>query len=356
VEDPIRFGRRWSRRRWPAYAFAVAGVLALVTVASALTVPVQRADTVAVQRIHAQTRQIVTSRHHSCFGAAAMLPANDCPQPFARPPHLDLSLAASDGPDDPCLQRGDPSAPSFCVIGRSPAATRTIAVVGNSHAWRLLTALGLYGRQNGWQVLGATRINCLGLIPRATGPDGASPNCLRWSAAVQQRLLATPHLDAVVFPSYRYAADFLAGRDATRADTRTTQEAVLRTWTAFVRHGTRVIVTGDVPGMRPDADPECLARSRERYDPCATPRTGEGAGNLPAALARAHPDLASFLPLTQYFCDATKCHALIGGVVVYFDSHHLTTTYAQSLADDLGDRIAAVLGSPASPGPAPGRR
>jgi peptidoglycan/LPS O-acetylase OafA/YrhL len=354
VEDPIRFGRRWSSRRWPAYAFAVAGVLTLVTVTSDLTVPVQRADTVAVQRIHAQTRRIVSSHHRSCFGAAAMLPANDCSQPYARPAHLDLSLAASDGPADPCLQRGDPSAPSFCVIGRRQAPTRTIAVVGNSHAWRLLTALGLYGRQNGWQVLGATRINCLGLITRATGPDGASPNCLRWSAAVQQRLLATPHLDAVVFPSYRFAADFLGGRDATPADIRRTREAVLRTWTAFARHGTRVIVTGDVPGMRPDADPECLAQSRESYDPCATPRTGEGAGNLPAALAEADPSRAAFLSLARYFCDAAKCHALIGGVVVYFDSHHLTTTYAQSLADDLGDRIAAVLRSPASAGPAPG--
>jgi hypothetical protein len=31
---------------------------------------------------------------------------------------------------------------------------------------------------------------------------------------------------------------------------------------------------------------------------------------------------------TPYFCDRTFCHALIGGVVVYFDEHHLTATYA----------------------------
>jgi hypothetical protein len=60
-------------------------------------------------------------------------------------------------------------------------------------------------------------------------------------------------------------------------------------------------------------------------------------------LAQRNPELASYLPLTQFFCDATKCHALIGGVVVYFDSHHLTTTFSRSLAGYLGADITGIL-------------
>ena len=60
-------------------------------------------------------------------------------------------------------------------------------------------------------------------------------------------------------------------------------------------------------------------------------------------LAQRNPQLASYLSLTRFFCDASKCHALIGGVVVYFDSHHLTTTFSRSLAGYLGADLAQVL-------------
>jgi hypothetical protein len=64
---------------------------------------------------------------------------------------------------------------------------------------------------------------------------------------------------------------------------------------------------------------------------------------LPATLAQRHPGLATYLPLDQYFCDATMCHALIGGVVVYFDAHHMTTTFSRSLAPYLGPEVASAL-------------
>jgi hypothetical protein len=46
---------------------------------------------------------------------------------------------------------------------------------------------------------------------------------------------------------------------------------------------------------------------------------------------------------TPYFCDRTFCHALIGGVVVYFDEHHLTATYAVTLARAVGPQLAGLL-------------
>ena len=42
---------------------------------------------------------------------------------------------------------------------------------------------------------------------------------------------------------------------------------------------------------------------------------------------------------TLYFCDTGFCHALIGGVVVYFDDHHLTATYAVTLARIIGPEL-----------------
>jgi hypothetical protein len=79
------------------------------------------------------------------------------------------------------------------------------------------------------------------------------------------------------------------------------------------------------------------------YDPCAESRSAVVQPNLMSRLAQQHPALAHYISLTRYFCDATKCHALIGGVVVYFDDHHITTTYSRSLARFLGPEIAAAI-------------
>jgi hypothetical protein len=268
---------------------------------------------------------------------------NHCARPFARPKGLDEAFAATDGPGEPCLQNFDAASPALCTLGRKTAATRTVAIIGNSHAWRLVPALVLYGQQHGWQVVVATRINCLGLITEAVGSSGASPKCLSWSASVRRQLLALPHLDAVIFPSYRYAADFTSGRNASASQLADVQRQVLAGWREFTRHGTRVIVTSDVPGMRPAQAPQCIADSGASYDPCAVSRASVVRSNPTAALAQHHPELASYLPLTQFFCDAAKCHALIGGVIVYFDSHHLTTTFSRSLAGYLGGGITQIM-------------
>jgi hypothetical protein len=63
-------------------------------------------------------------------------------------------------------------------------------------------------------------------------------------------------------------------------------------------------------------------------------------------LARRHPGLARYEPLSQFFCDSAKCHAVIGGDVVYYDAHHLTTTCSRSLAPYLGAQVDAALASP----------
>jgi SGNH domain (fused to AT3 domains) len=219
-------------------------------------------------------------------------------------------------------------------------------VVGNSHAKRLVPALDRYGEQHGWRILLAAKIDCMGLATSPVGTQSASDPCVLWSAALQRRLLAMPHLDAVIFASHIGARTYLAGPDPSDSDVSAAQNRVLATWTALARRGVRVVVTEDVPGMRPNADPECIARSGGRYDPCAVDRSSVVRPNLMTDLARRHPRLARYEPLSQFFCDAAKCHAVIGGDVVYYDAHHLTTTYSRSLAPYLGAEVAAALASP----------
>src|SRR5206468_7313053 len=137
-----------------------------------------------------------------------------CPQPYRRPPDLDLAAAAADYSDKGCLQGTDATVPVLCRFGRRTSPTRTIVLVGNSHAWRLLPALDSYGRQHGWEILLAAKIDCTGAATTPAGTLGPGDPCVRWSAALQQQLLAMKHLDAVVFASHIGAGAYLAGRGA----------------------------------------------------------------------------------------------------------------------------------------------
>ena len=365
VEDPIRTGVRWRRNRWPAYAFAITGVVVLALITSVSSMRIRTHDLIEAGRARAalaaresaaesepspsapRTRHANTAHQQppppvSCFGAGAIVNLKHCPHPFARPAHLDTVFAAEDGPTYRCLQdRGTP-VPVWCTFGARKHPTATIAIVGNSHARRLVPALDLYGRQHGWKILVATEIDCMGL---STTPvvGQVSDGCMAWSAAVQHTLLTMNNLTGVIFASHIDAQQYLAGLGASRAAVAQARQHVLTAWARFRQRGIPVLVTGDVPGMRPTIDPECIAQSQASNDPCAVPRSTVVKPNLLTRLAQQHPELATYVPLTRYFCDAHTCHALIGGVVVYFDAHHLTDTYSRSLAPYLGSQIAAAL-------------
>jgi hypothetical protein len=280
---------------------------------------------------------------YRCFGARAMVPAHNCPHPYARPANLDLRSAASDGPNDPCRQGVAATAPVFCTRGTTSKPIRTIALVGNSHAWRLLPGLAAYAKRNRWRLVAATRTNCLGLVTRSVAPGGPTRSCLKWSSSMQRQLLARRDIDAVIFAGYVYDKHFLVTERPTARQLRAGRAAVLRTWRLFKAAGIRVIVTGDVPGMRPRSGPTCIAASHRSADPCPVRRSTVVRPTLTSVLARQNPDLASYIPLDQYFCDAKVCHALIGGVVVYYDSHHLTTTYSKTLGPYAGLAVAELL-------------
>ena len=104
-----------------------------------------------------------------------------------------------------------------------------------------------------------------------------------------------------------------------------------------------MLVTGDVPGMRPYSDPECIAKSSASSDPCWLPAPSVVRDNLMTELAASHPSLVASLPLTPMMCDASRCHGVIGGVVVYSDSHHLTDTFSRSMSSYLGSAVQALL-------------
>lgn len=339
IEDPARAHRWWSTRRVSTYSFAAAGTVLLLVLTSGFYLAVQRSNRTA----ESQALVMVTS-NASCFGAKAIIDEADCAAPFARTANLDTAFAASDtGGDDQCQPGQNASNLVLCTYGETTNPIRTIVVVGSSHALRLMPALDLYGKAHGWEVVVAAKTACMGLSTTPVGDQDPDSTCFTWTAKLKQHLMEMPQLDAVIFASYSGSEEFLAGTNPTASDIQKAGERVTGTWEELGSRGAKVIVTEDVPGMRPDPDPECVAQSTVSYDPCALPRASVLVPNLVSDLAQANPDLVSYVHTSQYFCDAEYCHAVIGGVVVYSDAHHITATYSRSLGQYLGADIDAIV-------------
>jgi hypothetical protein len=96
------------------------------------------------------------------------------------------------------------------------------------------------------------------------------------------------------------------------------------------------MVVGDVPYL-PEAAPDCIAAQGA----CSYPRADVLDGHSDA-LARAAHDLGvPVIDLTPYLC-TTSCDAVIGGLIVYQDRHHLTVTFARTLAPYVAEQVAAA--------------
>src|SRR5690606_24315202 len=100
----------------------------------------------------------------------------------------------------------------------------------------------------------------------------------------------------------------------------------------------------DVPGNRPALTPHCVAENIKEYDPCAADRDGKFKVITNAMWEAAKSEQSvSTIDLTPYFCDDDKCHSMIGGVLVYFDAHHLTATYSISMAPLIAPAIESAI-------------
>jgi hypothetical protein len=118
-------------------------------------------------------------------------------------------------------------------------------------------------------------------------------------------------------------------------------------WRALPASVTRVLVIRDNPSVALDTN-ACVERAVAARRPpgraCALPRAA-ALDRDPAATAarRMHSPRVRVLDLTRFFCGPRLCPPVIGGVLVYKDTTHLTGLYARTLAPYLARAVDAVI-------------
>ncbi len=263
---------------------------------------------------------------------------------FALPVHVAPSLSnAHDDKErlwaDGCLAYEHATTPHACVYG-DLAGRFTVALVGDSHGAQWFPAFERVAQLLHWRLLVFTKVSCpfIDMPVWSNALKREYAECAAWNAAVVARLArARPELTIVAMSHWIFP---LRSADGTIA----AEAAALAREIALVPGHTAIMV--DTPHAAWDV-PDCLASHRADIRPCATPRSTALSQHglierAAAKLARAATiDLASDICPTS---PSASCPAVVDGMIVDRDSHHLTATFSASLAPELDQGLSLVIG------------
>ncbi|GAA1466433.1 acyltransferase family protein [Nocardiopsis exhalans] len=241
--------------------------------------------------------------------------------------------------DDGChagFAKRDPSDP--CVYGPEGADT-TVALTGDSHGTQWFPALyGLAG-ERGWRIAVFNKSACA-FTATDVGRDGATyQECSDWNQAVVDELHA---LDPDLLVTSSSAAGTPDGLEPGPEARDTMAAGMVELWERAAEADTPVLVIRDTPRTTTDVL-DCLAANTHDLAACDQPVSSALRLDDPQELAVREVAKAELVDLNDLICAEDTCPAVVGDVVVYRDTHHLTETYARLLADDLGDRMDEAL-------------
>lgn len=218
----------------------------------------------------------------------------------------------------------------WCAFGPADA-DRTIALVGGSHSAHWLPALLELTEPYEWRVLSITKASCrFQPLSHRDRDNRIGQSCAEWNEGVIAEL-AQLRPDAVMTTS----TTGQGGKDYT-------PEGYLTQWRRLDELGIMVLAVRDTP-WHTSGVPDCVERHGPAAPECVLDRREHGLDG-PAAIERRTdvPDNVRFLDMTDYVCDPARCAPVVGNILVYSDAHHLTATYARTIAPFLADQIVAA--------------
>jgi len=261
------------------------------------------------------------------------------------PKNLDPSLmgATGDKPiiyDDGCHLDAGSTEPDECVFG-DVTSSFTVALFGDSHAAQWFNALDSIAKQRGWRLLALTKLGCTPIeqITYNSTVGATYPQCKPWRANVKKRLAA--ERVAVVFISYSNRLQQVGVRqpfpDQVWLDGFSELIPELRAI------GTEPVLITDTPYPGRDV-PICLSENVSSVGNCAFSRErGVRQSRLDTNIAAAVDNSAQVLDVTNWLCTDKTCPVIVGNLLVYRDTNHITTKYAEWLAPLIDSAVSPYV-------------
>jgi peptidoglycan/LPS O-acetylase OafA/YrhL len=326
VEEPVRLAGWFAAHRWRS-----------VATVSAVVVPVGLASVFIADEPPRFGGHLTAA-----YPGAAVL-AGDASAPAAAPPLPPPATASKDlqiTANGRCALTESAAAPKACVFGDTTHPVETVALVGDSFAGQWSTALAAVAQHEHWRLVSVLKNGCpwtttLIQQPTQTVPFAA---CRQWGAATLTDLLTRIRPDVVItsdWPGDGNAAGATPGLPSDTAIAR----GMTTYWKTLIQRGIKVVAIREGPTMS-QLIPYCLSGHDATIAGCSTPRSRAVPSTNPMPLAvRLMGSAVPLVDMNPLVCGLTTCEPVVGNVVVYRDSHHLTNTYSKTLEPYLERRL-----------------
>jgi hypothetical protein len=225
-----------------------------------------------------------------------------------------------------------------------PSSRATVVLFGDSHAMQWFPAVNAVAERRGWRLVVLTKAGCTPADTRMYNPQlrRRYSECERWRAHTLTRIARERPSLVVVGNSSSHQV--IRGGDRLDADASAValESALARTLRRLTRTGAAVRVMRDNP--RPDRDVRaCVSESLSNLGRCAFPRRVGYAHRPVNRRAVAAVRGARLIDPVPMLCPGARCPAVVGNVLVYRNTGHITATYIATLTPWLSKRLPPRL-------------
>jgi len=231
--------------------------------------------------------------------------------------------------------------PVRCEYG-DPESDVTIAVVGDSKILQWYSPLREIAEEQGWHVVSYTKSAC-GFHTGLQIDEGAVyTSCDEWSDRVQDLLIDLK--PDMVLTTHRHNYVLEDANDLESKSSEALVEALVEPWQELKDNGIPVVAMLDNPSPTMSVY-ECVAENPDNLEACTFDRQ-EG---IERSSAPQYLEAAERVPGTRTIdirdaiCPEETCVPVIGGVLVYRQTSHITDTYARSLKPVLEEELVPVV-------------
>lgn len=229
----------------------------------------------------------------------------------------------------------------YCMLANSPNGP-VVVVVGDSHAASWLPAFERLAVERKWTLVAVIKSACTfsrfpDEIAAAITRD-TMKSCVEWQKkavrAVKELrpdLLVTAHSISSM------------GRVVTSRSNEVVAAATVAAWKMLEHDGLTVVAMVDTPRFGSKV-PECLSMNQANLGRCGRERSAALPARDPLVQAVATYPQAKLVDLSDEICGPVRCEPVVNGMIAWRDAHHMTRTFAQSLAPALGKKLDAVTG------------
>lgn len=333
VEDPARGWKVLTSR--PAKVTLWASLAAMLVVggtagaAWAINATTYNDGVRAIQQLRADPPE--------CFGAAFVLDDGCASTEWTDTILPAPGFAGVDRPsDEQCFVQLNDSRAESCEFGSDAEDAPRVALIGDSHAFQLLSTFKTMAEANGWHLVTYFKGACPWNATPLSTPGAFGDACTQWRDAVSADL-ADADLDAVftaaIATTPYSSVGYDSSHDAAVAGYRSA-------WSEVLDRGIPVITVVDNPVW--ETDPNKCLRTRDLTQ-CDGARSDVLVQNDPLRDAATGLDGVTLLDFTEVFCTQESCLPVVGGANVYRDQDHLTVTFVDTLAPQYTAAIRAAL-------------